>query len=71
MSLTCPSCGNEKNFQVKTLQLHLLQVEEAGVDVSDEGRPALLELLCDECEAEVDFQTLDGELRQEILQKLD
>ena len=71
MSLTCPSCGNEKNFQVKTLQLHLLQVEEAGVDVSDEGRPALLELLCDECEAEVDFQTLDGALRQEILQKLD
>ena len=71
MSLTCPSCGNEKNFQVKTLQLHLLQVEGTGVDVSEESRPALLELLCDECETEVDFQTLDGDLRQEILQKID
>jgi hypothetical protein len=71
MSLTCPSCGNEKNFQVKTLQLHLLQVEETGIDVSDEGRPALLELLCDECEAAMDFLALEGELRQEILQKLD
>ena len=71
MSLTCPSCGNEKSFQVKTLQLHLLQVEETGVDVADEGHPALLELLCDECETEVDFQALESDLRQEILQKLD
>ena len=70
MALACPSCGNEKNFQVKTLQMHLLQVEEARVDVSEEGRPAVLEVLCDECETAVDFEGIDAELRREVLLSL-
>ena len=53
MGLTCPSCGNEQSFQVKTLQMHVLHVDGEQVDLAEEGRPAVLELLCDECEAEI------------------
>jgi hypothetical protein len=70
MGLTCPNCGNEKNFLVKTLQMHILQVEEAGVDISEERHPAVLEVLCDECDTEVDLQGVDTDLRREILQTL-
>ena len=70
MALACLSCGNEKNFQVKTLQMHLVQVEETRVDVAEEGRPAVLEVLCDECETSVDFQGIDAELRREVLLRL-
>ena len=70
MPLTCPDCGNEKSFQVKTLQMHLLQVEETGLDVAEDGRPALLELLCDECESAVDLDSLDAEQRREVLLSL-
>ena len=70
MGLTCPNCGNDKNFLVKTLQMHVLQVEEAGVDTSEEGLPAVLEVLCDECDTEVDLQGIETDLRREILQTL-
>ena len=66
MAFACPSCGNEKSFQVKTLQLHLVQVEDGYVGVSEEGRPAVLEVLCDECETAVDFAETDDELRREV-----
>ena len=70
MGLTCANCGNEKTFLVKTLQMHILQVEEAGVDMSDDGLPAVLEVLCDECDTEVDLQGIEPDLRREILQTL-
>ena len=38
MGLTCPSCGNEENFQIKTLQMHLVQVDGEHVGVTQEGR---------------------------------
>ena len=38
----------------------------AQVDLADEGRPAVLELMCDECEEMVDLQDVDAELRKEI-----
>ena len=28
MALTCPSCGNDRNFLVKTLQMHVVQVRD-------------------------------------------
>ena len=67
MGLTCPSCGNEKSFQVKTLQMHVLSVNGEQFDLDEEGRPAVLELLCDECESEVDLQSVDDDLRREML----
>ena len=67
MALTCPSCGNERSFQVKTLQMHVVHIEGERVDLAEEGKPAVLELLCDECEAELNLQTIDDALRREVL----
>ena len=67
MSLACPSCGNERSFLVKTLQLHVVQLEDSRVEVSEESRPAVLEVLCDECETALDFQEFEDELRKEVL----
>ena len=40
MALTCPNCGNDRNFLVKTLQMHVVQVrDDARVEASEEGRP--------------------------------
>jgi hypothetical protein len=54
--LTCPSCGNDQNFLVKTLQMHVVHMEDSRVEVSEEGRPAVLEVLCDECESALNFE---------------
>ncbi len=67
MSLTCSSCGNSKNFQVKTLQMHVVHLEDSRVDVAEEGRPAILEVLCDECEAELKFEDAEESVRREVL----
>ena len=50
VGLTCPSCGNDQNFLVKTLQMHVVHLEDSRVEVSEEERPQVLEVLCDECE---------------------
>lgn len=68
MSLTCPNCGNSENFLAKTLQMHLLRVNDDQLQpAQEEGRPALVELLCDECESSVDLDALDEETRRELL----
>jgi hypothetical protein len=70
MGLTCPSCGNEENFQVKTLQMHLVQVDGENLGVAQESRPAVLEVLCDECETEVDLRDVEDDVRGEVLHLL-
>lgn len=67
MALTCPSCGNDENFLVKTLQMHVVHLEESRIEASEEGRPAVLEVLCDECETALDLEELDEALRKELL----
>ncbi len=67
VALTCPSCGNEDNFLVKTLQMHVVHVDDSRVEVSEEGRPAVLEVLCDECETALKFEDIDDSLRRELL----
>jgi hypothetical protein len=67
MALTCPSCGNQRNFLVKTLQMHVVHVEDSRVDVTEEGRPQVLEVLCDECEAALNFADFEDALRKEVL----
>lgn len=67
MAMTCPSCGNARNFLVKTLQMHVVRIEDARVDVTEESRPAVLEVLCDECETAVNFENVEADIRKEVL----
>jgi hypothetical protein len=67
VALTCPSCGNDQNFLVKTLQMHIVHVEDARVEVSEEGRPYVQELLCDECETALNLDEVDEAVRKELL----
>ncbi|MGE5200086.1 MAG: hypothetical protein ACM3H9_10630 [Rhodospirillaceae bacterium] len=67
MSVACPSCRNAKSFQVKTLQMHVIHVDGTRVDVAEEHRPVVFELLCDECEAAMAIDLFDDEVRREIL----
>lgn len=67
MALTCPSCGNERSFLVKTLQTHVVQVDGGRVEVSEESRPAVFEVLCDECDTALDLAEIEDNLRREVL----
>ncbi len=67
MALTCPSCGNGRNFLVKTLQMHVVRLDDARVEVNEEGRPAVIEVLCDECETALNFDDFDDAVRKEML----
>ena len=67
VALTCPSCGNDQNFLVKTLQMHVVRLDDSRVDVSEEGRPAVFELLCDECETALNLDDIDEAVRKELL----
>jgi hypothetical protein len=67
LPLTCPNCGNAENFLVKTLQMHLLRVANEQLQPpQEEGRPALVEVLCDECDSTVDLDALDEDTRREL-----
>jgi hypothetical protein len=67
MPLTCPNCGNARNFLVKTLQMHVVRLEDSRVDVTEESRPAVLEVLCDECETALNFDEAEETVRKEVL----
>jgi len=71
LPLTCPNCGNSENFLVKTLQMYLLRVADGQLQPpSEEGRPALVEVLCDECDSTVDLTGLDETSRRDLLGSL-
>lgn len=70
VALTCPSCGNDQNFLVKTLQMHVVRLDDSRMDVSEEGRPAVLEVLCDECETALNLDEIDETVRKELLLQL-
>jgi hypothetical protein len=67
MAVACPSCGNSRSFLVKTLQMHVVQLDGTRVDVAEENRPSVFEVLCDECESALAFEQFDEETRREIL----
>ena len=67
VTLTCPNCGNDRNFLVKTLQMHVVNLEGGRVEVTEESRPAVLEVLCDECESALNFAEFEDTLRKEVL----
>jgi hypothetical protein len=67
LPLTCPNCGNAENFLVKTLQMQLLRVADGQLQPpQEEGRPAVVELLCDECDTSVDLESLDDTTRRDL-----
>ena len=66
VALTCPSCGNDQNFLVKTLQMHVVHLEDSRVEVSEEEKPQVLEVLCDECETALNFDEVDDAIRKEL-----
>jgi hypothetical protein len=51
--------------------MHLLRVIEGQFQPpSEEGRPALVEVLCDECDSTVDLTELDDATRRELFATL-
>ena len=42
MALTCPNCGNARNFLVKTLQMHVVLLDDSRVEVSEESKPGVI-----------------------------
>ena len=67
MGLTCTNCGNERSFLAKTLQTHVVQSGGKELELTEQSRPAVFELLCDECETEIDFGALEVDLRREMI----
>lgn len=67
MTLTCPNCGNDRSFLVKTLQMHVVNIEGGRVEVTEESRPGVLEVLCDECESALNFEEFEDTVRKEVL----
>jgi hypothetical protein len=47
--------------------MHIVHLEDSRVEVSEEGRPNLLEVLCDECETALNFDEVDEAVRKELL----
>jgi hypothetical protein len=48
--------------------MHVVQVrDDARVETNEEGRPAVIEVLCDECEKELSFSEFDESVRNELL----
>jgi hypothetical protein len=47
--------------------MHVVHLEDSRVEVSEEGRPAVLEVLCDECETALNFDDVDDVVRKELL----
>ena len=67
MGLTCPNCGNERSFLAKTLQVHVVQAGGKELELTEQSRPAVFELLCDECDTELDFGAVESDLRRELI----
>lgn len=67
MPAACPACGNERSFLVKTLQMHVVTIEGKGAEVAEESQPAVIEVMCDECEAAMPFDAFDDDTRRDIL----
>jgi hypothetical protein len=47
--------------------MHVVQLDDGRVEVSEESRPAVLEVLCDECETALNFEEVEDTLRREVL----
>jgi hypothetical protein len=47
--------------------MHLLRVADTQLQPpQEEGRPALVDLLCDECDSSLDLETLDEDTHRDL-----
>ena len=46
--------------------MHVVHLEDGRVEVSEESRPAVLEVLCDECETALNFDEVDETIQKEL-----
>jgi hypothetical protein len=67
MALMCPNCGNGEDFLVKTAQMHVVHVRDGHVDVAEETRPTVFEVLCDKCDTGLNLDDCDELVRKELL----
>jgi hypothetical protein len=47
--------------------MHVVQIDGERVEVAEEGRPGVIECLCDECDNTLTLDEVDDSLRREIL----
>ena len=47
--------------------MHVVRLDDSRVEVNDEGRPAVIEVLCDECETALKFEDFDDAGVQDAL----
>ena len=47
--------------------MHVVHLDESRVEASEEGRPAVIEVLCDECETALAIEDIDDAVRKELL----
>ena len=47
--------------------MHVVHLEDGRVEVSEESRPTVFEVLCDECETALNFEEFEDTLRKEVL----
>jgi hypothetical protein len=47
--------------------MHVIELKDSRVGVSEESRPTVFEVLCDQCDAELSFEELDEGTRREVL----
>jgi hypothetical protein len=47
--------------------MHVVQLDDTRVEVAEESRPAVFEVLCDECETALDFEQVEEPVRRELL----
>ena len=59
--------GEVVNAARQRNERHELRREGGRVEVSEESRPAVLEVLCDECESALNFEEFEDTLRKEVL----
>jgi len=47
--------------------MHVVQIDGERVEVAEEGRPGVIECLCDECDTALAFDEVEEAVRKEIL----
>jgi len=47
--------------------MHVCPTGRLAREVNDEGKPAVIEVLCDECETALNFDDFDDAVRKEML----
>jgi hypothetical protein len=47
--------------------MHVVHMEDSRVEVTEEGRPQVFEVLCDECENALALDDMDEGIRKELL----